>query len=69
MTKNTEAIGPGFVPGFEILNVTLVPEKAAGSVIEWQLNQCCSMGIIHMTTAIYFNYHYVETELQALETT
>lgn len=33
--KNTQAIGTGFVPGFEILDVTSVPEKVGGSIIEW----------------------------------
>lgn len=33
--KNIQAIGTGFVPGFEVLDVTSIPEKVAGSVIEW----------------------------------
>ena len=33
--KNIQAIGTGFVPGFEILDVTSVPEKVSGSIIEW----------------------------------
>ena len=33
--KNMQAIGTGFVPGFEVLDVTSVPEKVAGTVIEW----------------------------------
>ena len=33
--KNVQAIGTGFVPGFEVLDVTSVPEKVAGTVIEW----------------------------------
>ncbi len=33
--KNIGAIGTGFVPGFEVLDVTSIPEKVSGSVIEW----------------------------------
>lgn len=33
--KNIEAIGTGFVPGFEVLDVTSIPENVSGSIIEW----------------------------------
>lgn len=33
--KAVKAIGTGFVPGFEVLDVTALPEKVGGSLNEW----------------------------------
>ena len=34
-TKSVNATGTGFVPGFEILDVTAKPEKVSGGISEW----------------------------------
>lgn len=41
-TNNVDAIGIGFVPGFEILDVTAKPEKTKGGVSEWAVQSVFS---------------------------
>lgn len=35
--KKNETVGTGFVPGLEVLDVTAIPEKTAGSLTKWAM--------------------------------
>lgn len=68
MGKSVTATGIGFVPGFQILDVTAKPEATKGGISEWAVQSL--FPILHMHTIIntWLKCLSVVTELQTLET-
>lgn len=54
--KAISATGTGFVPGFEVLDVTAIPEAVGGSLSEWAVQSYLSTVTMHTTTATWLSY-------------